>query len=227
MAIILRKSHDIKTKIHAVITYRTSRYSVYHICLKYHISKASPMRWNKVYDGTIESLMDKSRRPHTTHPNSHTTEEIKKIKNLVRRNPKIGLTEAKKHLDWLVSTEEMIAVELKRNHKVIGNIYLGNRDFKSLEIGFVFNKLYWNQGCAKESCSSIIKHSFKNGIHRIYAQCDPKNISFYNSSKFLHSTKIISSFICPKNDSIGALSQQFPRLDIDCSNPSLFYCFNE
>ena len=93
MAIILRKSHDIKTKIHAVITYRTSKYSVYHICLKYHISKASLMRWNKVYDGTIESLMDKSRRPHTPHPNSHTTEEIEKIKNLVRRNPKIGLTE--------------------------------------------------------------------------------------------------------------------------------------
>lgn len=93
MAIISRKSHDIKTKIHAVITYRTSRYSVYHICLKYHISKASLMRWNKVYDGTIESLMDKSRRPHTPHPNSHTTEEIEKIKNLVRRNPKIGLTE--------------------------------------------------------------------------------------------------------------------------------------
>lgn len=85
-----------------------------------------------------------------------------------------NLTEAKKHLDWLVSTEEMIAVELKSNHKVIGNIYLGNRDFQSLEIGFVFNKLYWNQGYAKESCSSIIKHSFKNGIHRIYAQCDPK-----------------------------------------------------
>lgn len=93
MAIISRKSHDIKTKIHAVITYRTSKYSVYHICLKYHISKASLMRWNKVYDGTIESLMDKSRRPHTPHPNSHTTEEIEKIKNLVRRNPKIGLTE--------------------------------------------------------------------------------------------------------------------------------------
>ncbi len=93
MAIISRKSHDIKTKIHAVITYRTSRYSVYHICLKYHISKASLMRWNKAYDGTIESLMDKSRRPHTPHPNSHTTEEIEKIKNLVRRNPKIGLTE--------------------------------------------------------------------------------------------------------------------------------------
>ena len=93
MAIISQKSHDIKTKLHAVKTYRTNKYSVYHICLKYHISKASLMRWNKAYDGTKESLMDKSRRPHTPHPNSHTTEEIEKITNLIKRNPNIGLTE--------------------------------------------------------------------------------------------------------------------------------------
>ena len=51
------------------------------------------MRWNKRYDGTIESLMDKSHRPHTKHPNSHTDEEIKKIKNLNKRNSNIGLNE--------------------------------------------------------------------------------------------------------------------------------------
>lgn len=49
------------------------------------------MRWNKKYDGTIESLMDKSKRPHTPHPNSHTAFELKKIQNLIRRNPHIGL----------------------------------------------------------------------------------------------------------------------------------------
>lgn len=69
------------------------KYSVSHICRKYHISKASLMRWNKAYDGTKESLMEKSRRPHTPHPNSHTEFEIRKIINLIRRNPNIGLTE--------------------------------------------------------------------------------------------------------------------------------------
>ena len=121
MAIISRKSHDIKTKIHAFITYRTSRYSVYHICLKYHISKASLMRWKKVYDCTIESLMDKSRRPHTPHPNSHTTEEIEKIKNLVRRNPKIGLTE-------LYTKLRQTMLEVKKNITKKDNVNITNGD---------------------------------------------------------------------------------------------------
>jgi transposase InsO family protein len=61
--------------------------------MKYHISKASLMRWNQRFDGTIESLQELSRRPKTPHPNSHTEEEIQKIKNLITRNSKIGLTE--------------------------------------------------------------------------------------------------------------------------------------
>ncbi|HMM00785.1 MAG TPA: hypothetical protein PKC96_05530 [Bacilli bacterium] len=51
------------------------------------------MRWNKVFDRTKESLLDKSPRPHTSQSNSHTTDEIKKIVDLMRRNPKIGLHE--------------------------------------------------------------------------------------------------------------------------------------
>lgn len=37
----------------------------------------------------------------------------------------------------------MIAVALKRSHKMIGNVYLGKREFEALEIGFVFNRHYW------------------------------------------------------------------------------------
>ena len=92
MAIISQRFHDIKTKFHAVTTYRTGRYSVYHICTKTHISKASLMRWNKAFDGTIDSLK-KSRRPHSPHPNSHTDIEINFIERLIKRNPDIGLTE--------------------------------------------------------------------------------------------------------------------------------------
>lgn len=93
MSIISYKLHDIKTKFHAVTSYRKGHYSVYHICTKYHISKASLMRWNKAFDGSIDSLKEKSRRPHSPHPNSHTAEEISKILNLIKRNPRIGLTE--------------------------------------------------------------------------------------------------------------------------------------
>lgn len=51
------------------------------------------MRWMKRYDGTKDSLLDHSHRPHTPHPNAHTKKEIKKIKNLIRRNPTISLME--------------------------------------------------------------------------------------------------------------------------------------
>jgi len=69
----------------------------------------------------------------------------------------------------------MIAVVLKATNKLIGNLYLGKREFDALELGYVFNQQYWGQGYAQESCSALIKHAFSAGIHRIYAECDPYN----------------------------------------------------
>lgn len=51
------------------------------------------MQWNKKYDGTAESLMDKSHRPKTPHPNSHTEEELKWIRDYHRRNSHISVCE--------------------------------------------------------------------------------------------------------------------------------------
>ena len=96
----------------------------------------------------------------------------------------MSLEETKDNLNWRIGTDEMIAVELKETHKMIGNIYLGKRDFNSLELGYVFNRRYWGKGYAKESCEAIIQRSFQNGVHRIYAECDPQNI---NSWKLLES----------------------------------------
>ena len=85
------------------------------------------------------------------------------------------LEETKKNLQWRISADEMIAVELKREARMIGNVYLGKRDFQSLEIGYVFHKAYWGKGYAKESCEALIGKVFSEGIHRIYAECDPLN----------------------------------------------------
>lgn len=78
-------------------------------------------------------------------------------------------------LEWRVATDEMIAVELKENNKLIGNVYLGKRDFNSLELGYVFNKKYWGKGYAKESIKYLIQKAFSDKVHRIYAECDPNN----------------------------------------------------
>lgn len=100
-------------------------------------------------------------------------------KEVVKYEPHKPLTydEAKENLEWRISTDEMIAVELKDSHKMIGNVYLGRRDFEALEMGYVFNKNYWGHGYAAESCKALIQHAFSIGVHRIYAECDPDNES--------------------------------------------------
>ena len=84
--------HETTTKVHSVELYRQMQ-DVGFVCRRYHISKASLMRWNKQYDGTKESLQSKSHRPHSPHPNAHTEEELKWIQDYHRRNPGITVCE--------------------------------------------------------------------------------------------------------------------------------------
>ena len=77
------------------------RYSLMKYCEKYGVSRASRKYnksrsyiyfWKKRFDGTMESLACQSRRPHY-HPTQHTEEELTLIRNMYRRNPKIGVVE--------------------------------------------------------------------------------------------------------------------------------------
>ena len=54
------------------------KYGVSKAAIKYKTNRQYIYRWKRRYDGTIESLRDRSRRPHH-HPNQHTPEEIKLI----------------------------------------------------------------------------------------------------------------------------------------------------
>ncbi len=94
----------------------------------------------------------------------------------------LSFDETVENLQWRIGTDEMTAVELKNSHKMIGNVYMGKRDFDAMEIGFVFNRNYWGNGYAAESCKALIQQAFLNGVHRIYAECDPDN---QNSWKLL------------------------------------------
>ena len=84
--------HELNTKYYAVKLYRTG-VGVSFVCRRYKISKSSLLRWNKKFDGSKDSLADKSHRPLTKHPNSHTDEELKWIQNYHRRNPHISICE--------------------------------------------------------------------------------------------------------------------------------------
>ena len=87
----------------------------------------------------------------------------------------MDMAETAAELNERIHSDEMIAVELKETHKLIGNVYLGKREFDALELGYVFSKAYWGKGYAKEACEALIEKAFAEGIHRIYAECDPCN----------------------------------------------------
>ena len=84
--------HDLSTKFNAVNLYRNGN-PISFVCRRYKISKASLMRWNKKFNGTKESLIDKSHKPIKPHPNSHTEQELKWIKDYIKRNPNISMIE--------------------------------------------------------------------------------------------------------------------------------------
>jgi transposase InsO family protein/transposase-like protein len=57
------------------------------VCKKHKCSRQSLWRWSKNYDGSLESLTNKSERPLTPHPNEQTDEEKKLIENLIKDHP--------------------------------------------------------------------------------------------------------------------------------------------
>ena len=59
---------------------------------RYHTSRQNVQRWRQRYDGSWESLRNRSRRPHR-HPNQHTSEELMLIKKKYRRFKHEGLAE--------------------------------------------------------------------------------------------------------------------------------------
>ncbi len=89
--------------------------------------------------------------------------------------PPMSEAEVRRELTARIASEEMIAVELKASGKMIGNLYLGRREFEAFELGYVFNRKYWRQGYAKEACEAMIRRTFSDGAHRVYAECDPCN----------------------------------------------------
>ena len=89
--------------------------------------------------------------------------------------PPMSMNEAAASLDIMVDSDEMIAAELKSEHKLIGSLYLGKREFETAELGYLFNKAYRLNGYARDCCAALIKKSFGEGLHRIYAECDTMN----------------------------------------------------
>ena len=66
------------------------KHGVTKAAIKFKMHRKTIYRWREKYDGAVQSLKNKSRRPHS-HPKQHTECEIKLIKNYKSKNKNTGL----------------------------------------------------------------------------------------------------------------------------------------
>ncbi len=98
--------------------------------------------------------------------------------NVVKYEPYEPYTvaQAQREAEFRANSDEFFAVTLKSG-RLIGNLYLGKREFRSMELGFVFAAEGQGQGYATEAATALMDYAFDElGIHRVTAECNPLNM---------------------------------------------------
>ena len=89
--------------------------------------------------------------------------------------PGISYENCLEQLQTRLGSEEYFALELKESGKVVGNVYCGSRDFRAKEVGCIVNERFRRRGYAADALSAVVADAFRSGVHRVYAECDPRN----------------------------------------------------
>jgi len=75
-----------------------------------------------------------------------------------------------------------VALVEKNLNRLIGagGLYIRSPQNREGEIGYVLNRLYWNQGYVTEAAGRLLTFAFEElGLQRIFATCDPDNSGSY------------------------------------------------
>ena len=99
----------------------TLKHGVKQAAIRYNKHPSYIYRWlarYKISGGNIESLRGYSKRPKNS-PNIHTEQEVQQIKNLLRRNPDIGIVDL-----WHKLRAKGYARSLSGLHKALGRMQM-------------------------------------------------------------------------------------------------------
>ena len=102
---------------------------------------------------------------------------LQRVNEEFERYPDFTKDKSGEAIKFRCERKEFLAIELKENHKVIGNLYFADKELNSKELGYVLNKDYMGNGYSIEASKAVIDYSFKKGLHRVFAECNPKNIA--------------------------------------------------
>lgn len=162
--------------------------------IRYRISRTSIYRWKKRYDGTVESLYDRSHKPHS-HPNQHSIEELKLIKRVWSHNKCLGLV--------------CLHMVLKDKHDYTRSVCSLNRAMKKLGIGRKKQKKkrykpkpyetpktagervqidvkYVPKECLADGMPKLYQYTAVDECTRLRCRMIFEEHSSYNAAKFLH-----------------------------------------
>ena len=97
--------------------------------------------------------------------------------------PHKNIDESIKIIEKFIADDDVYALELKEEKKVIGSVGFHNRSFDSKynnknkrEITIVINPIYWNKGYAYEASNLLIEYAFNNlGLDMVWMCCNEKN----------------------------------------------------
>lgn len=81
-------------KRYALKLWLEDKVDITKVAYKMKCTERTLWTWKSQYNGTLASLENKSSRPHTPHPKSHTEKEIENIKSIFEEDPNISYSEA-------------------------------------------------------------------------------------------------------------------------------------
>ena len=122
---------DIETKYHACLRRVESLWPIKKVLSFYHVKRQSLYRWLKVFDGSKESLYEKSHKPKSKHPKAIKQEIVDRINNLNRRNKDISYTEI-----WVRLRHENINISLSSVLRTLkrNNLYVSYKPHPNVKV---------------------------------------------------------------------------------------------
>jgi RimJ/RimL family protein N-acetyltransferase len=91
----------------------------------------------------------------------------------------VSLEQARNYAIDMANNPNFWAVELRNEHKVIGQLYFSQQEPKHLltwELGYIMSSKYQKQGYGSEAAQALVEYGFTEfAAHRIQAHCNPAN----------------------------------------------------
>ena len=182
---------DIETRFHACSRRVVSLWPIRKILSFYHIKRSSLYRWLKRFDGTKDSLLDKSHRPLSDHPNKLKADVVKKVLDLHRRNPDQSFVEIwvrLKHNGVDISPSSVLRI-FKRNNEYIP--YKPNpkkHDKKYHTPDMVHDKWQVDVKYVPTECQIIKLSSTRFFQYTILDECSRKRVLYFSDEHSMFET---------------------------------------